>query len=492
MKITSWNRTVLRFLDPPRFTWEPIGDATFYRARVARRGGEVIWEGTLESEALDFRHFWERIPIGEVAWAVTAWGAEGQPFGETGVRRFHRVAEWSGPSEPPDPAAWRRAAERNLAFLEQYRGPELGCFHRDAPSGTLAVPRDPSAPPVRWHESVIEGRYLSALFHPLRDLPAVIDGYLAAAVMPAFGRAATCLERAVEAGELLMRIAWREEAVPVIPAARAAASLLRLAYLSHRPEFEERGLEIARFLGERQGSDGAWPSWIKLDAVPEESRCPRVAATPALLLEDVAATHGEASCEGIAHRARSWLRAGPMRTHEWWATIDGEDPGVEDLSDLGSSEPLSAIRLLLTDPAAGDDEIEEARLLHRWVENVFVTYGEDESLGEEPHLPAARENAGDTWVRECAWGRWLDTLGMLYGVTGDPGYRERGDAAAGALTRSQRPDGRFASFGLDRRLGQSGRNEDRFGDNAIAAAALLRWLHVRGDVTGAGGSGAGG
>lgn len=92
MQITSWNRTAARFLDPPRFTWELIGDATLYRVRVALRGGVTVWEGTAETEAFDFAPLWHRLPVGEVAWAVTGWGAEGQFFGETGeeATRLHR------------------------------------------------------------------------------------------------------------------------------------------------------------------------------------------------------------------------------------------------------------------------------------------------------------------------------------------------------------------------------------------------------------------
>jgi hypothetical protein len=75
MRITSWNRAAARFLDPPRFTWEPIGDATFYRVRVARRQGATVWEETVETEAFDFAPLWSGLPVGEIAWAVTACGA---------------------------------------------------------------------------------------------------------------------------------------------------------------------------------------------------------------------------------------------------------------------------------------------------------------------------------------------------------------------------------------------------------------------------------
>jgi hypothetical protein len=475
MRLTSWNHTVARFLDPPVFTWEPIGDATFYRARVAGRGGAVLWEGVLEHERFDFASFWDRVPVGEVAWAVTAWGAEGQLFGETGVRRFHRVEEWCGAAGPADPTTWRRAAERNLAFLQSFRGPDLGFFHRDAPPGTVGLPHDPDALPGRWHESLLEGRYLSLRSHPLRDLPAVIDAFLAGAASGESSKAATWLGHAVKAGEALMQLPWREGVLEVTHAAHAAASLLRLAYVSHCPEFEERGREIARVLGERQDEDGSWPARVEGGTGEALTARERVAATPAAFLEDVAECYGERSCARIADRARAWLRAGPIRTHEWWAST-----GEDDAHDLCSTEPLAAIRLLLTDPSLDAAGIEEVVHLHRWVENAFVSYGADGSLAEEPHVPGLRERASEPWIRESAAARWLDALQMLHLVTGDAGYLGRGDAAANALARSQRPDGRFASFGMDCRLGQSGRNEDRFGDNALAAAALIRWhLHRR-------------
>jgi hypothetical protein len=124
---------------------------------------------------------------------------------------------------------------------------------------------------------------------------------------------------------------------------------------------------------------------------------------------------------------------------------------------------------------------EEAIRLHRWVEDVFVTDGADGSLVHEPYTPAVRERAGAAWVREGATAAWLDALGALDAATGESGYRERTDAAASALVCFQHPDGRFSSFGLDRRFGQPSRADDRFGDNA--RAALIRWRARRAEAT---------
>lgn len=117
------------------------------------------------------------------------------------------------------------------------------------------------------------------------------------------------------------------------------------------------------------------------------------------------------------------------------------------------------------------------------MEDVVVTCGADGSLVDEPYTPAVRERAGAAWVREGATAAWLDALGALHAATGESGYRERADAAARALVCFQRPDGRFSSFGLDRRFGQPSRADDRFGDNARAAAALIRWRARRAEAT---------
>lgn len=376
MEFTEAKILATRFLDPPRFTWAPVGDATFYQAWVVLRSGEAIWEGILEAEALDFAPFWGRVPVGEVAWAITAWGAEGQVFDESGVRRFHRAEGWQGAGAPPDPDSWERAARRFARFLLAYRGPELGLFHRDsAPPGCVAVPADPQSPPYRHHTAVTGRRFLRLGVDSRRDYPRLVEALGALAIL---------------LGE------------PERPALRARAA-------------------------EVQG-------WLQaIDSAPEAGE-----ASPSAAIND------------------------------WRA---GREDGREDLS---CERALRAVRHRL---AIG--EIEAAREAHRRVEDLFVTYGADGSLAEEPFVPAARAWAGEPWVREGATALWLETLGALFAATRDPGYASRADAAAGALARWQRPDGCFASFGVDRRLGQPGRDESRFVDNAQAAAALLNWRALR-------------
>jgi hypothetical protein len=503
MRITSWNRTAVRFLDPPRFTWEPVGDATFYRVRVARREGAIIWEGTVEAEVFDFAPLWARLPggsgCGEIAWAVTAWGAEGQLFGETGVRRFHRAADWSGAPGPADPDAWERAARQSLAFLLTYRGPELGFFHRETPPPeSVALPADPALPPYRWHAAVREGRYLHRCVYPARDFPSLIDGFLTAArYFPPAERPAL-LRQAAAAGEWLLEASWPADAacggfpvavqeapgdrpgdrrVLLAEIARAARALLRLEQATGRRVFGERARHLAGALGRRQAPDGAWPAAV--DAITGEildgETC--TAAGPARLFEMLAGAGGSASA-AAARAALAWLRENPVRTGAWWAPDEADGP-----AGLACAEALETVRLLLAHREQAPGLREEAVRLHRWVEDLFVTYGADGSLAEEPYPPAVRERADAAWVREGATAAWLDALGALYAATGEAGYRERADAAAGALVRFQRPDGRFSSFGLDRRFGQPGRAEERFGDNARAAAALIRWRVRRAAAT---------
>jgi hypothetical protein len=377
MEFTSANRTAARFLDPPRFTWAPVGDAAFYRARVVRRGGDLLWQGVLEEEALDFAPIWERVPVGEVAWAVTAWGSEGQVFGESGVRRFHRAQEWQGESAPADPDAWEEAARRWARFFLAYRGPELGLFHRDPPPpGCVAVPVDPGSPPYRHHRAIVGGRFLQLGVAPLREYPILVE------------------------------------------------SLRRLADLLGAPEatpLRQRAVEAQGWLQAARASAGELPG-------PAE--------------------------EGLS----AWT------DDDWRAR---REDGTEDLS---GERALAAVR-----QSVRRGETEVARGLLRRIEDLFITYGTDGSLDEEPYGPAARAWAGEPWVREGATAAWMEVLGELFAATGDREVAAQADAAAGALVRWQRPDGRFASFGVDRRLGQPGRDESLFADNARAAAALVSW-----------------
>jgi hypothetical protein len=371
MEFSSANILAARFLDPPRFTWAAVGDAAFYQARVVLRDGDVVWEGILEEAAFDFAPFWRRVPVGEVAWAITAWGSEGQPFAESGARRFHRAAEWQGAPELADPEAWQRAARRWARFFLAYRGPELGLFHRDPPPpGCVSAPVELGALPYRHHAAIVAGRFLRAGIDPLRDHR---------------------------------------------PLAGALLTLADHLGGPEAPPLRARAQEIQRWLRE----------------------------APAAPLEE-----GPPAPNVEAWRAR-------------------REDGAEDLS---CERALAAVRGLV---ATGEPET--AVRLHRSVEDLFVTFGEDGSLAEAPHAPAARGWAGEPWVRDGATAAWIETLAALFAATGDPGYAARADAAATALARWQRPDGRFASFGVDRRLGQPGRDESRFADNARAAAALVSW-----------------
>jgi len=313
VEFSSASILAARFLDPPRFTWACVGDAAFYRARAVLRDGTVLWEGTLEEEALDFAPFWSQVPVGEVAWAVTAWGSEGQVFDESGARRFHRAEEWQPAGEAGDPELWERAARRWARFFLTYRGPELGLFHRDRPPpGCVAVPIDPGAPPYRHHSAVVAGRFLRVGADPHRDH------------------------------------------------APLAAALLTLADRlggAEAPRLRARAEEIREWLGDK-------PDFPREDApVPPDV--------------------------------------------EAWRSRRAD--GVEDLS---LERALAAVRGLL---AAG--ETGAARALHRGVEDLFVTYGEDGSIAEAPYVPAARAWAGEAWVRDEATAAWLETLGALFEAT---------------------------------------------------------------------------
>jgi hypothetical protein len=399
VEFSSPNILARRFLDPPRFTWACVGDAAFYRARIVLRGGRVLWEGVLEEAALDFASFWERVPVGEVAWAITAWGSEGQPFDATGARRFHRAAQWTEATLPVDPESWEHAARRWARFLLSYRGPELGLFHRDPPPpGCVAMPDEPDEPPYRHHAAIVAGRFLRVGADPHQDHAPLLAALLTLTDHLDGPEAPALRERAAAIGEW-----WTSPPWPPSPE-RRGGNRTKAAF-SPSP-----------FRGGGQGE-----------------------------------------------------RSSPSPTIDDWR--GRREDGSEDLS---SARALADVRELLD-----EGKTEEAVRLHRRAEDLFVTYGEDGSLAEEPHVPAVREWAGEPWVREGATARWIETLAALFAATGDPGYAARADAACEALARWQRPDGAFASFGVDRRLAQPGRDESRFADNARAAAALVSWRALR-------------
>jgi hypothetical protein len=95
----------------------------------------------------------------------------------------------------------------------------------------------------------------------------------------------------------------------------------------------------------------------------------------------------------------------------------------------------------------------EALRTIRFVEDQFVSFGDEPSLCVQTYYPAVREQWHCDFAMEGHASNYAATCWELFGATGDANWQHKAVATLNAIVKSQRADGAYSTWGVDRYTG---------------------------------------
>jgi hypothetical protein len=478
---SPWNFRARRFIEAPVYrlcgSRKPHPSATRWRLEMEQDGVRHRVEN--DQPILDAAPMWPKLRVG--AWiqatlyeidAATGWcvrvhslGASVQGNG-TMIGLVSKAPDWDDRDDAP--LDYRASIAANLDWFDRQERLLRTDDH------------DPAMPAWWWYAS--ESEYPAR--RPPRDgaFPglasvAIVANLSAARALPERAKSCRATARAIGDWLLAHRTPF-EGATPGMPytamrkgtftfSAEAQALNISRAFVPaagllelYRETGEERYLDYARHvagvLTRFVGDDGAMPYRVRPDTgqVMEAYTCGSVGV--ALLLDALEGVDPDARWRDASRRIRGWVLDHPMRDFNWKACFEdvGRKPRFANLTGM---DALWAVRLLVGHRDEDPAYLPAARKLFRWVEDQFVSFGDDVSLGRlRTFYPAVREQYDCDYPMEAHAANYASTCRAMLDATSEPVFRHKLVATLNAIVRSQREDGAYSTWGRDRETGFGG------------------------------------
>jgi hypothetical protein len=253
-------------------------------------------------------------------------------------------------------------------------------------------------------------------------------------------------------------------------------SMLLLFQDTGERKYLEFARHIAGVLAKFIREDGSMPYRIRHDTgeVVEEYTCGHVFV--ALLLDALDHFAPDPRWRDAVRQIIHWICEHPMRDFNWKACYEDVDEKTE-FTNLSGMDALWAVRLFCRHAKEDPQHIERARKLFRWVEDQFVNFGDEASLAIRTYYPAVREQWICDHPMEGHASNYAESCWELYKATGEEVFRHKMVTTLNAIVRSQRSDGAYSTWGVDREMKwSSGSNWFNANHNAMSALScfLLR------------------
>jgi len=478
---SPWNFRAKRFIEAPVYrlcgSRKPHPSATRWRLEMEQDGVRHIVEH--DQPILDAASIWPRLRVG--AWiqstlyeidGATGWCVRVHSLGApvlgngTMIGLVSKAPDWDDRDDPP--LDYRASIAANLDWFGR----------QERLIGTEG--HDPTMPAWWWYAS--ESEYPAK--RPPREgsfpglaSAAIVGNLSAAAALPERAEACRATARAIGEWFLANRTpnegatpgmpytAMRDGAFTFSAEARAlnisrasfpAAGMLLLFLDTGDERYLDYARHVAGVLTRFVGDDGAMPYRVRPDSgrVMEAYTCGSVQV--ALFLDALDRVDPDSGWRDASRRIRGWVCEHPMRDFNWKACF--EDVGRKRrFANLTGMDALWAIRLLVSHRDEDDAYLPAARKLFRWVEDQFVNFGDDVSLGRlRTFYPAVREQYDCDYPMEAHAANYASTCQALFEVTSEPVFRHKMVGTLNAIVRSQRSDGAYSTWGRDRETGFGG------------------------------------
>lgn len=497
---SAWNHLAKRFIEAPVYRLggqlPPHPLANRWRLVMEQDGVRHVVES--DQPILDSAPIWPHLRTG--SWiqcslleldGTTGWCVRVHPLGAriegTRVGLVNKAPDWEDHEDAPLDYAASLAA--NVDWFA----------HQEASPG--AYYREPGMPAWWWHAA--ESDYPPARPYQEGAFPALASAALNANIYTARAlpsHAEQCLTTARAVGDWLLRnrtpmsgalpgmpySAMKEGAFAysadgrAINLSRSAMPAFGMALL-YQETGEEKYLDyaqhVAGVLTRFVRDDGSMPYRIRPDTGKVVENYTTGHVQVALLLEALDQVAPDARWREPAIRIRRWVCERPMRDFNWKACF--EDVGKKaPFTNLSSMDALWAVRLLARHSSEDPTLLAQAGKLLRWVEDQFVNFGDDASLTVHTYYPTVREQYWCDFPMEVHSANYASSCWELYQATGDETFRRKVIATLNAIVRSQRPDGAYSTWGVDREtgFGSLGSGHNWFNCNNVAVSELSSFL----------------
>jgi len=494
-----WNHYARRFIEAPvyRLT-DPHRLANFWRLELKQDGKRYLIEN--DKPILDTADIWPKLHVGTWIQAsifegdrAANWWIENRPVG---VRIFGfqnhgliaKAPDWEDHDEGPlDFAA---SVRRNLDWFDSLE------------NNPRAFYREPGMPAWWWHAGE------DANFGDINFEPGSFPSLASQSVRALLLTAKTCPERAAHCRQIARNIGdWLLKnrtpmtgAIPGMPYSAmregkfeysvdaSAINLSRGAHpgyimtMLYRDTGENKYLEYAQHIAEIYVKfirpDGSMPYRVKPSTGEVVEEYTNGHTLVAIFLEALDKVAPDPRWRDAGARIVQWVINNPLRDYHWKACFEDawEFPKY---SSMACMDALWAVRLLCR-----HGKIAQARQLMRWVEDQFVNFGDEASLTVSTYYPCAREQTGCDFAMEGHGANYASACWELHDATGDATYRRKGIATLNAIVKSQRADGAYSTWGIDREtgIGAKGSAGNWFNANHAGASELCSFvLRERGE-----------
>ena len=494
---SPWNQFSRRFIEAPVYRlcapFPPHPLANFWRLELTQDGVQHVVEN--DKPVLDTNAIWPKLHSGSwifakvsefdqtLRWCLCSRAVGAFP-GVGNLGKFAKAPAWVDHEESPlDYAA---SVRRNLNWFDSLE---------NHPKATY---REPGMPAWWWHAAEggdpVNGDFLPGSF-PATASSGIAAMLGAAKVWP--DRAPHCQRIARAIGDwLLKNHTPMTGAVPgmpytamcegkfeysvdgsavSLPMSSTPGSMLILLYrATGEQKYLEYAQHIARVLTRFIRDDGSLPYRVNpvTGEVVEDYTCRSMGV--GLFLQNLDKVAPDIRWREAATRITHWAIDHPFRDCNWKACY-------EDISEnrpfinLTGMDALCAVRLLCR-----QDELAHARKLFRWVEDQFVNFGDEPSLKVPTFYPSMREQWLCDFPMETHASNYASTCWEMHHATGDATYRRKGIATLNAIVKSQRADGAYSTWGVDRNTGKRligyGGEGSWFNANHAAMSALSNFV----------------
>jgi hypothetical protein len=490
VQIASWNRFSRRFIDPPLFELVGCPGATKYVGLLKARSGESFKVESAQPR-IDLSGIWANVPHGAFQLILEVHGEHGILASGTREKIF-KAWDWQG--DDGKAMDWAAAADKNIAFLI------------DAAAHAAAPYQEPGVPAWVWSSAGPEpenpeGRSDA---YPAAQMPYYIWAFLAHAEQKR-PQAEEALRLATRCGDWLLTHRHSEsgrlplfpfstigggkfeggqegKAVNLMRASDTAAGLIDLYRVTRQVAYLDYATHIADATIKFQRHDGSFPYRVDpaTGRIVEDYTCRAIDFVK--LVDALEPYRPDAHRAYAARRAINWMLAYPVATRHWQGAFEDVDEKLP-FENLENAAALQLIRYLCRHGQENPQYLPIARKLNRWVEDQFVVFKPDETIGDlQIPVPQVLEQYACWNAMETHTANWIDALISLHQASGDADYLNKARAAANAICASQFPNGEFSTWGHDPATGKRGsRHSNWYACNARASQVLYRWHNYMND-----------